>query len=168
MNYKIHLSIPCLLAALVICGCGPSSGTISPVSGKLTLDGEPMAGVEIIFSPKMVEGNANPGPYSVGTTDAAGDFTLKTRYGDEGAVVGSHIVTMQYSDIEAGVMEELRGELEDIKTSGEGDAEDIKAQMAAVTEKLKGRAVIPADAEGEFVVKQGVDNVANFAFEAPK
>jgi len=168
MKSRIQFAIPCLMAALLIVGCGPSSGTIAPVTGKLTLDGKPMPGVEIIFSPKMVEGNANPGPYSFGTTDDQGNFELKTRYGDEGAVVGWHLVSMQYSDIEAGVMEELRGELADIKASGEEGAAEVLAQIDEVTKKLKGRAIIPADAEGEFEVIKGKNNVANFEFEAPK
>jgi len=168
MKTIIQLAIPCLMALLLITGCGPSSGNIAPVSGRLTLDGKPMPGVEVVFSPKIKEGNSNPGPYSFGTTDADGNFELKTRYGDKGAVVGWHIVTMQYSDIEAGVMEALRAELAEIKGSGEGDPAEVQARIDEVTKKLKGRAIIPADAEGDFEVIQGKDNVADFAFEAPK
>jgi hypothetical protein len=124
-----------------------------------------MPGVEIIFSPKMTEDNANPGSYSFGTTDDQGNFELKTRYGDKGAVVGWHIVSMQYSDIEAGAMEALRGELADIKSMGQGDAASVQAQIKEVTRKLKGRAVIPADAEGEYEVIKGQKNVANFEFK---
>ena len=168
MKFRILLAIPCLIAALLIVGCGPPRGNIAPVTGKLTLDGKPMPGVEIIFSPKIVEGNSNPGPYSFGTTDEEGNFELETRYGDKGAAVGWHIVTMQYSDIEAGVMEELRGELADIKSLGEEGAAEVQAQIDEVLKKLKGRAVIPADAEGEFEVITGKNNEAIFEFEAPK
>jgi hypothetical protein len=168
MKSIFHFAIPCLIASLLIVGCGPSSGNISPVTGKLTLDGKPMPGVEVIFSPKPVEGNSNVGPYSFGTTDEEGNFELETRYGDKGAVVGFHLVTMQYSDIEAGVMDELRAELAEIKSQGIGDAAQVQAQIDKVTKKLKGRAVIPADAEGEFEVIQGKKNVANFEFKAPE
>jgi hypothetical protein len=168
MKSRTQFAVPCLIAAMLMVGCGPSSGTIAPVSGKLTVDGKPMPGVEIIFSPKMTDTNSNPGPYSFGTTDEEGNFELKTRYGDKGAVIGWHIVTMQYSDLEAGAMDNLRAELAEIRSMGEGDAAAVQAQIDEVTKKLKGRAVIPADAEGEFEVIQGKNNVADFEFEDPQ
>ena len=147
---------------VMVAGCGPSSpGTIVPMSGKLTLDGNPMPGVEIVFSPSEVDGVANPGPWSVAVTDEEGNYELKTRYGEKGAAVGMHYVTMSYADMEPGAMEEILGDLADAKSSGEG-LEEAKAEYEALLKKLKGRAIIPASAEGEYEVPAGGNTNANF------
>lgn len=151
----------CLVAVLLVAGCGPNTGNLAPMSGKLTIDGEPAPGVEIVFSPQPVEGNSNVGPYSFGTTDAEGNYELKTRYGETGAIVGKHIVTLQYSDIEEGAMEELQDELQDAKEEGEGAAE-VATEIEALKNKLKGRPRIPASAGGEYEVPQGGNKSANF------
>lgn len=131
------------------------------MSGKLTLDGKPMPGVEIVFSPAEVSGNPNPGPWSAGITDAEGNYELKTRYKEVGAFIGKHNVSMSYADMQPGAMEELRGELADAKSSGE-DANEIKAQIEQLKKKLKGRALIPASAPGVYEVPAGGNRSANF------
>lgn len=77
--------------ALLAAGCGRTS--VAPVSGRVTLDGKPLAGATIIFQPESEE--MNPGPGSHGTTDAAGQYTLHLTTGDvKGAVVGRHRVSI--------------------------------------------------------------------------
>src|SRR2546426_3668999 len=78
-----------VLAALAV-GCG--SGSIAPVSGRVTLNNLPLANAAITFQP-VAETNQNPGPGSGGFTDSDGRYTLKI-VGKEtkGAVVGKHKV----------------------------------------------------------------------------
>ena len=86
------------IVILSISGCGDSS--VVPVSGKVTVAGKPVAGIRLVFSPKLVgaEGS-DPGPWSSGLTNAAGEYALETRYKDNGAVVGKHTVAFVYDDI---------------------------------------------------------------------
>jgi hypothetical protein len=70
--------LSCLLlfccAPLVLHGCGPANpfGTVV-VSGKVTVDGAPMEGITISFSPNGGEGMA-----AFGMTDASGNYKLTT------------------------------------------------------------------------------------------
>jgi hypothetical protein len=95
-----RLGIACGLfgAALVlgISGCG--SDNVAPVSGRVTLDGEPAAHVRVTFQPLGSAENPNPGPGSYAMTDADGRYTL-TVVGTKrsGAVVGKHRVSIQSS-----------------------------------------------------------------------
>ena len=91
------LSIVLLAAtALSFVGCGDAS--IAPVSGKVTVDGEPVAGIRLVFSPILKEGKSDPGPWSSGLTNEAGEYSLQTRHKNEGAIVGTHTVAFVYDD----------------------------------------------------------------------
>ena len=91
------LSIVLLAAtALSFVGCGDES--IAPVSGKVTVDGEPVAGIRLVFSPILKEGKSDPGPWSSGLTNEAGEYSLQTRHEDEGAIIGTHTVAFVYDD----------------------------------------------------------------------
>lgn len=89
---------PCcaaVLALIVLClsGCGSSEGyTLVPVSGTITLDGQPLAGASISF--QRAGGEATVGPGSGAVTDAGGKYELKTAEVESrpGAVVGMHVV----------------------------------------------------------------------------
>ena len=85
------------IAILSFAGCGDSS--IAPVSGKVTVAGEPVEGIRLVFSPVPVGDEPAAGPWSSGLTNAAGEYTLETRYKDNGAVVGKHTVAFVYDDI---------------------------------------------------------------------
>ena len=91
MKKAISISIVCSI--LILTGCGDSR-SIAPVSGRVTLDGKPLAECQIRFQPVAVsEKNINPGSGSYAVTDVDGCFTLKainpTR---AGALVGKHKV----------------------------------------------------------------------------
>jgi glycine/D-amino acid oxidase-like deaminating enzyme len=78
-------------AVLLAAGCGGAS--VAPVSGRVTLDGKPLANAAVHFQPKATENNLNPGPGSDAMTDDNGNFTLKVvTTGQEGAIVGKHRV----------------------------------------------------------------------------
>lgn len=79
----------CFLLATL--GCGSNPYDLAPVSGTVTLAGEPLRGAVVNFQP-IARGSANVGPGSNGRTDAAGHFELKTIQDETGAVVGQHRV----------------------------------------------------------------------------
>ena len=70
---------------------------LAPVSGSVSMDGEPLAGVQVNFFPQATA-EESAGPFSSATTDENGRFTLKSRYGDDGAVIGLHQVSIKYED----------------------------------------------------------------------
>lgn len=84
-----------LVAAVAVgaVGCGAQEYKTAPVTGRVTLDNKPLADATVEFAP-VSAGNKNPGPTSVGVTDAEGRYTLTV--GDDrkskGAVVGKHKV----------------------------------------------------------------------------
>jgi hypothetical protein len=88
----------CLAASVVFCllaGCGGKQGyELVPVSGRVTLRGEPLANARVNFQPTGER--ATPPPGSTGVTDASGRYVLSVTdsSGDEGAVAGAHIVTI--------------------------------------------------------------------------
>jgi hypothetical protein len=77
-------------------GCGTSEFELAPVSGTVTLDGEPVAAARVIFEPQRDGQEAfSAGPGSDGMTDEAGRYSLRTSVsGDAGAVIGQHRVTI--------------------------------------------------------------------------
>jgi hypothetical protein len=85
-----------LLSVIAVVGCKPHSAAIVPVSGTVTLDGQPLAGATINFQPitdKTTAAQAGVG--SFGKTDEQGRYTLQLIDPDEpGALVGRHTVTI--------------------------------------------------------------------------
>jgi hypothetical protein len=79
-----------------IAGCSRIPADVVPVSGQVTLDGQPLAGATVTFQPirspadeKVVSGG------SVGYTDSAGRFELRLIDPDvPGAAIGKHTVTI--------------------------------------------------------------------------
>jgi hypothetical protein len=79
--------------ALLAAGCGGSGPNVAPVTGRITLDGKPLANATVNFQPIASGNNINPGSGSYGKTDADGRYTLRLVDRDrEGAVVGNHRV----------------------------------------------------------------------------
>jgi hypothetical protein len=66
---------------------------VATVSGRVTLDGKPVANVSVVFQPRG-KANSEAGVGSIGTTDAHGQYTLTTMTASPqpGAVVGLHTV----------------------------------------------------------------------------
>jgi len=85
---------------MLVLGCGSE---MQPVTGNVTMDGEPLAGVRVIFSP--AEGaRAN----SVGTTDSNGAYSLNYTRDDAGALLGKYKVLVSKTKMtEAGEKETL-------------------------------------------------------------
>ena len=86
--------VPCLFVA----GCGSDGFSLAPVSGRVTVDGEPILGLRISFEPIGGPGRPAPGPDSIAITDADGKYTLYTvrrqpARGGRRAVPGAHLGT---------------------------------------------------------------------------
>ena len=98
MNCSVLQTSVILSFACLCMGCGSSE--YPTVSGKVTYDGQPLANIEVVFSP-LSDSVDTIAPYSTAVTDEAGVFSLKTRDGQLGAVVGQHRVGFAWSDIKS-------------------------------------------------------------------
>ena len=70
-------------------GCGTTGPELVPVSGRVTLDGQPLPGARIMFQPEAT------GSPSYGSTDRDGRYELGYKRGVQGAMIGWHIVRIQ-------------------------------------------------------------------------
>jgi len=94
---KVQTYLPgllCTLWVLASMGCSGSGVPLGKVTGKVTLDGQPLAGVIINFKPE--DGRA-----ATGTTDAEGIYSLEYSYDEMGAKVGPNTVMLEWP-LEAG------------------------------------------------------------------
>ena len=164
----------CAFAAimcLVVVGCGPGYSVV-PVSGKVTINGEPAAGLKIVFYPKGTDANkGNPGPYSQATTGEDGSYTLKTRYDEDGAVVGDHRVAIEMGDgdgdLDPEALDEAKAEMDEAKAEGDKEtfaqAQKRYQRMKKKFDKVKG---IPKEfLEGKVIavtIPAGGTSEANF------
>ena len=71
-------------------GCGRAEFTFFPAEGTVTKGGRPLHNVEVVFLADSDTGTV--GPRATGRTDESGHYRLRTDHGDEGAVVGKHLV----------------------------------------------------------------------------
>ena len=94
---KSHLTYGLVACALmgVHAGCRSSDFEIVPVSGVVTLDGQPLANARLSFNPRAVGNNLRAGPDSFGKTDQQGRFQLETIDRIRGAVVTTHRVRIR-------------------------------------------------------------------------
>jgi hypothetical protein len=81
---KRLLVLPLIGIALLVGGCGGGSD-VAPVTGTITLDGQPLASAEVIFQPQ-------DGRPSTGLTDGQGRYELVFSRDSKGALIGSHTV----------------------------------------------------------------------------
>lgn len=90
--HRILLVLP-LFAILAVVGCGGGNQLkTNKVSGTVTLDGQPVEGANLGFSPV----NTSEGTPAGGRTDAAGRYRLQTPLGkaDAGTTPGRYKVTI--------------------------------------------------------------------------
>lgn len=83
------LNFICLLVfAASTVGCGrPGTSPTAPTSGVVRFNGQPATEVRVIFTPS----NGRP---AIGETDAEGKFVLTTFQPEDGAMPGTHKVTI--------------------------------------------------------------------------
>jgi len=83
------MSVMATLYLAVVAGCGKPSDypDLFPVSGSVTMDGQPLDGARVSFVPN----GARP---SSGTTDSSGRYELQYTGEYAGAVAGKHRVSI--------------------------------------------------------------------------
>ena len=89
----------CLAALAFLVGCadkGADVGTTA-VTGTVTLDGQPVEGASVSFSPKSADGRG-----AAGLTDASGRFSLTTVASGDGAMPGSYQVAVSKTTTSGG------------------------------------------------------------------
>lgn len=156
--YPFRAALLLILVALVS-GCGRKSHP--PVSGKVTMDGEPVPSIRVVFSPVGSAAAPVPGPYSTAVTDEQGNYTLATRHGDAGAVAGPHRVGIDYE--ESNGLIDLQGEL--VEASAESKA-SIQKKIDELRVLLKSRIKVPANSIFPFEVPKEGTSSADFELNA--
>lgn len=141
----------CAILFLLQAGCGSDGPELGYVEGTVKLDGKPLPNVVLTFQPQK----ARP---SYGKTDAEGKYHLV--YTDEldGAVLGSHIVSISSAD--AGGGGEYEGDYEEDSSYEKGkDYENTGNESEARGEKVPAK--FNKNTELTREVKAG-DNVIDF------
>ena len=90
MRALLTVALVAALVGLTGCGGGPK---FAAVSGRVTLNDQPLEGVAVDFQPTS-NSKEPPGPGSTGKTDKDGRYTLRSQLdaSQAGAVVGKHQV----------------------------------------------------------------------------
>jgi len=86
--YKLKISFPTALVFLLLLACaGCSSGgpEIASVSGRVTMDGKPLANATVVFTPE----NGRP---AGAKTDENGNYVLNFSEGRRGAIPGPNTI----------------------------------------------------------------------------
>ena len=156
--YRYRTSL-LLILVVVIAGCNQSA--YPPVSGKVTMDGEPVPAVTVVFTPVGSASAPTPGPYSSGVTDEQGNFTLRTRRDDAGAVPGPHRVGIEYAD-----QEKMRDLKFNLREADDESKPAIKKQIKELRTLFKSRIKVPADVIYKFEVPKEGTSKANFELDA--
>lgn len=88
-----------MILCLMSCHSNAAYRTV-PVTGILTCQGKPLAGVQVMFSPRAENGREarSAGRSGMARTDENGRFTLSTYGLNDGAVVGKHTVSILILD----------------------------------------------------------------------
>ncbi len=100
-----------LLALAGAAGCGPNRPATIEVNGIVTLDGQPVVGASVLFSP------ADGGHPATGVTDAQGEFELQTFAPGDGALPGTHNIAVTLNEV-TGVAADPDGLSGEIAASG--------------------------------------------------
>lgn len=87
----------CLCVLMLTTGCGSDTPQLVPVSGSVTLDGQPLAGATVIFHPQVAAGGDTSTQVIESRAITADDGTFKLiniHDGSKGAMTGHHKVTV--------------------------------------------------------------------------
>lgn len=79
-----------LALTALLSGCGGSGVEVAPVTGRVTLDGAPLAGARVRFQPE-----ASGGSPSYGAADSDGNYVLAYKRDQPGALIGWHTVSVE-------------------------------------------------------------------------
>ena len=105
-NPRLNVSMIAIICVALLGGCG-GDPNIGNVSGKITLNGDPLEGAFVTFSPTRTEG---VGSTTYGKTDSGGSYRMIVSETKNGAYIGENIVRVKTGDLKAdgsGVIEEV-------------------------------------------------------------
>ena len=83
---------PYAMVIATLSGCGGGGEKLTPVAGKVTVNGAPLGTGSVTFHPDSTKGNTSP-HIPVGTLDTQGNYKLMTAT-QEGAPLGWYQVTV--------------------------------------------------------------------------
>lgn len=94
---RVFVPVAAVVASVAFVGCGGDKGPVLyPVSGTVTVDGQPLEKAGVAFQPDESKGNTL-GLFPAGTTDASGKYELMTA-AKNGAPAGHYkVVVIPYS-----------------------------------------------------------------------
>ena len=120
--------IAALAVAMLLPACGKNVKKTEGVSGKVTLDGQPLANCNVFFSPE------GQGDQAVGRTNEAGEYKAQTMQGaaDAGTTPGTYKVF--FSCLEVVTPEVTNDEGETIKEEVSKEVIPNKYRSAKTTE----------------------------------
>jgi hypothetical protein len=125
VRFKFLCQLSLLLGCIALAGCGSGNPSTVAVRGKLTYQGNPVSGANIILTRNS--GDISKGEIAVGKTDANGQFELTTHFAGQaaakGAVPGSYKVTVSKAIPPEGMaQEEYQKLVDNAKKAGETGA----------------------------------------------
>ena len=92
-----YASLSGMLTALLLVGCAKSGSELALVSGRVTLDAQPIVGARLRFQPE-----ASGGSPSYGSTDRDGRYELGYKRDQKGALIGWHAIRIELGADRAG------------------------------------------------------------------
>jgi hypothetical protein len=144
VQWRYGLLSIALVCAACLAGCGGEPFKTVSVSGKVTLEGEPLSLATVTFRP-VAPGPNGLAPTSYGKTDESGEFSLKLISNDSnGAVVGKHRVEIT------------------VKSAAAEEAEESDVTPEAAHKETKIPSRYNTDSELTFDVPSGGTGEANF------
>lgn len=147
-NHSCLIALATVAVGMIcLTGCGPSRPATVAVEGTVTLDGNPVEGASVTFIP------GGDGKIAMGTTDASGKFTLTTYEPGDGAIVGTHKVTVRKTE-----GEEVESTAGDTEEGGE-DLMGADTGEAAATWITPQKYSNPATTDLTVEVKSGMEPV---------
>lgn len=97
-----------LLLSLLGCGKRGDGFAYEPVSGVVTLDGDPAVNITVAFAPQGT--SLESGRPSIGITDAEGRYVAKTLDGLDGAAIGEHLISITAEQLDPDTHEVIQPE----------------------------------------------------------
>ena len=96
------------LICLVGCGRRGDGFAYQPVSGVVTVDGNPAVNLTVAFAPQGI--SLESGRPSIGLTDSEGRYVAKTLDGVDGAAVGEHLISITAEQLDPDTHEVIQPE----------------------------------------------------------
>jgi hypothetical protein len=167
-----------LVCATGLIGCGTGESYV-PVSGLVTLNGEPLGDAKLIFEPIGNEDGNAAGKPSYGRTDLNGNYSLECPIAQQaGAAVGEHrvrIITLKAGGYTEEQIEAARKKLLAEEQAGGGSPDNVTddriREYLSDTVQLSQTEILPArynsKTELTFTVPSSGTDAANFDLKSP-